>query len=114
MSIAEAERAVQVRAKERSRAKEQISRLTSAAASLSQLVGNDVPATAVELDEGDVGIDNEFATARDLSERITLADARIGALRNELAAAKKARTQLVLILIGAGVVGLLILSQIFK
>lgn len=114
MSIAAAERAVQVRAKERFRAKEQIGRLNLAAASLSHVVGNDVPASAVELDEGDASIDNELATARDVSEKVTLADARIGALRNELAAAKKARTQFVLILIGAAVVGLLILSQVFK
>jgi hypothetical protein len=114
MSIAEAERAAKVRAAERSRAREQASRLGAGAAALAQIVGDEVPASSVQLDENDAGIADELATAQGLKEKITAADSRLAGLRNELAAAKQARTKMVLILVGVAVVGILILSQVFK
>jgi len=114
MSIAEAERAAKVRAEERLRARAHANKLGASGALLAQIVGDDVSVTSVQLDENDAGIDSEVAAAQDLRDKITAVDGRLGVLHNELAAAKKARTQLVLILIGVGVVALVIVSQMLK
>ncbi len=118
MSIAEAERAAKARAFERARAREHASTLGAGATALAEIVGNDVPASSVQLDECDVGIADELATVQDLKEKITSTDSRLAALRVELAAAKHARTKLILILVGAGVglavVGILVFLQALK